>query len=128
MYITILQREPPRLAVFPCHQAQQELGWRSTNLSDPGSRLMHTSYSRRRGDFIYDVSIDPVVRSTNQSAFSARALNVARLADGEPVPVGISIEELGATVGEAVAKLEATIEECVQGREPSHELAPPPDS
>jgi hypothetical protein len=88
---------------------------------------MQTRYSRRRGDFIYDVSIDPVDRSTNRRAFSARALNVARLADGDPVPVGISIEELGATVGEAVAKLEATIEEWVRGRQPSHELETPPD-
>jgi len=49
-------------------------------------------------------------------------LNLAQLGEGEPVLVGVSFEELGATVLIAVAKLEATMQAWVAGRQPSREL------
>jgi hypothetical protein len=75
---------------------------------------VQTSYSRRRGDYAYDVVIRSVSQSPSAGVFCARVMNLVRLDSGETVSVDALIEdEHAATPAEALSRLEAAVEDWV---------------
>jgi hypothetical protein len=69
-------------------------------------------YSRRMNEYIYDIEIRDTTRLVNAQRFSARAMNIVRLATLIPVNADLPIT-YGPTRHEAVSTLEAAIVEWV---------------
>ena len=67
---------------------------------------MRTSYSRRRGDFVYDAQT-----YEDSGRFFARVVNIERLDPDRTVSISADLPHVhGVTVGEAFAQLEAVVE------------------
>jgi hypothetical protein len=72
---------------------------------------MPTSYSRRKGDYRYDVEIHEAAPPGNAGRFYARAVNMVRLESGQQVSVNADLRgEYGATPDEAFSRMEAAVE------------------
>jgi hypothetical protein len=74
-----------------------------------------TSYSRRKGDYAYDIEVHEVPRSVNADRrFCAVVVNMVRRTSGQIVSVNAGLEgAYGATVDEAVSRIEAAMEALV---------------
>jgi hypothetical protein len=72
---------------------------------------MTTSYSRRQGDYRYDVEIYESASASEAGRFCARVVNMVRLQAGQIVSVNAELqEEYGATRHEAFSRMEAVVE------------------
>lgn len=71
---------------------------------------MSASYSRRRGDYVYDIYV--YEGPPAKGRFCAQVLNMVRLESGQSVSVNHELhDEFGTTRDEACTKLEAAVEE-----------------
>jgi hypothetical protein len=71
---------------------------------------MRTSYSRRRGDFVYDVQA-----YEDSGRFFARVVNIERLDADRTVSISANLPHAhGVTVGEAFTQLEAVVEAWIE--------------
>jgi hypothetical protein len=69
-------------------------------------------YSRRLGDYCYDIEIDETTRLINAERFCARVVNVVRLQLGQTVPMTTDLPSVyGPTRHEAVSNIEAALAE-----------------
>jgi hypothetical protein len=81
---------------------------------------MTTSYSRRQGDYRYDVEIHEAAPAGAAGRFYARVVNLVRLQSGVPVPVNADLHgAYGATPDEAFSRIEALVETWVKNQTPS---------
>jgi hypothetical protein len=81
---------------------------------DIGDKRISTSYGRRRGDFAYDIAIYEAALPANPDRFYAHVANMVRLESGHTVSVIVELRAYGATLDEAVSKVDATVEEWVK--------------
>jgi uncharacterized membrane protein YqjE len=78
---------------------------------------MPTSYSRREGDYLYDIDIREAAPPASADRFVARVVNMVRLESGHTVLVNVELqEEKGATLDEAFSQIEAVVEAWVEDR------------
>jgi hypothetical protein len=76
---------------------------------------MPTSYSRRTGDYLYDIDVQEAAPSPqNMGRFFARIVNMVRATSQMSVNADLQ-DEYGATRDEAVARIEAVVEKWVKG-------------
>jgi hypothetical protein len=88
---------------------------------DNDDTQIHTSYSRRRGDYRYDVAIYETTPFANACRFYARVVNMERLESGNTASVNPELQDAyGATRDEAYSRLEAAVEEWVKDQTRSH--------
>jgi hypothetical protein len=82
---------------------------------------MATSYSRRSGDYIYDIETHEVsLPYATGGRFCARVVNMVRSESGQLVTVNVELEdEYGATRAEAVSQIEAIVQKWVKSQTPS---------
>ena len=79
---------------------------------DSDDKRVFTSYSRRRGDYRYDIAIYETTPPANAGLFYAHVMNMVRLESGQTVSVTAELQDAyGATPDEAYSKLEAAVEE-----------------
>jgi hypothetical protein len=82
---------------------------------DSDDRQIHTSYSRRRDDFVYDIDIYEAAPPANAGRFYAQVVNIVRLESGQTVSVNGELQDAyGAAPDEAFSKLETTLEAWVK--------------
>jgi len=78
---------------------------------------MTTSYSRRQGDYRYDVEIHEAAPPGKVGRYYARVVNMTRLESGQHVSVDAALHgEYGATPDEAFSRIEAVVEAWVKGQ------------
>jgi hypothetical protein len=78
-----------------------------------------TSYSRHRGDYVYDVGLYERPAPGVDGRFYAQVLNMVRLESGQTVAVNAEFQDaLGGTPDEAFSKLEAAVEKWVKDQVP----------
>jgi hypothetical protein len=71
-----------------------------------------TSYSRRRGDYRYDIAIFETIPSASAGRFYAQVVNMVRLESGHTISVNAGLQDAhGATPDEALSRIEAEVEE-----------------
>jgi hypothetical protein len=76
---------------------------------------MTTSYSRRQGDYLYDIEIHEAAPPGTAGRFYARVVNMVRLESGQPVSVAVdSHGAYGAAPDEAFSRIEALVEAWVK--------------
>jgi hypothetical protein len=81
---------------------------------------MRTSYTRRFGEYVYDIIVYEVTPPAAAGHFCARVVNMVRLEAGQTVAVRADLQDAyGATRDEAVTQLEAAIEKWVKDQTPS---------
>jgi hypothetical protein len=79
---------------------------------DNDDRQLFTSYSRKRGDYRYDIAIRETIPPANAGRFYARVVNLVRLESGHTVSVHAELQDAyGATPDEALSNIEASVEE-----------------
>ena len=84
---------------------------------DSEDRQLFTSYSRKSGDYHYDIAIHEAVPPVNAGRFYAQVVNIVRLESGRTEGVNAEIpDEYGATADEAFSKLEAAVERWVKNQ------------
>jgi hypothetical protein len=78
---------------------------------------MCTSYSHRKGDYVYDVRIDEIPAPSNAVRFSAHVVNMVRLASGHTAAVLAELpDQHGTTRDEAFAHIDAAVAAWVKGQ------------
>jgi hypothetical protein len=78
---------------------------------------MTTSYSRRQGDYRYDVEIHEAAPPGHVGRFYAKAVNLVRLESGQQVEVNVDLHgAYGATPDEAFSRIEALVETWVKNQ------------
>jgi hypothetical protein len=76
---------------------------------------MITSYSRRRGDYMYDIQIRDASTPEVSGSFCAHVMNMMRFESGRTVFVDAALrDEYAATLHEALSKVEAALEAWVR--------------
>jgi hypothetical protein len=76
------------------------------------------SCSRHRGDYVYDIDVRETASPTHARGFCARVVHLVRLESGHVVSVTAELQDAyGATLDEAVSKIEAMVETWVDARE-----------
>jgi hypothetical protein len=76
-----------------------------------------TSYSRRSGDYLYDVKCYQVTMPAKGNHFFAVVVNMARLESGEWVAVTPGFQkEYGETIAEAIAAMNTAVDAWVTNR------------
>jgi hypothetical protein len=71
---------------------------------------MITSYSRRCGDYLYDITIHDAIEPGMVGPFYALLVNMVRVGSGDVVPVTTRPRgQYGLTAHHAVSKLEAAL-------------------
>ena len=77
---------------------------------DNGDKLICTSCSRRRGEYLYDVDLYEARAPSNVVHVYARVVNMVRLESGHTVAVNTELEDQqGATLDEAFSRLEGAV-------------------
>jgi hypothetical protein len=70
-----------------------------------------TSYSRRKGEYRYDVEIHEAAPPGNVGRFYAKVVNLVRLEAGQQVSVNVDLHgAYGATPDEAFSRIEAVLD------------------
>jgi hypothetical protein len=89
---------------------------------------MRTSYSRRQGDYAYDIQVHDVARPVNADhRFCAIVVNLVRREAGQTISVNAGPQDAyGVTPDEAVSRIETTVETWVHRHTRSREHALPP--
>jgi hypothetical protein len=83
-------------------------------------RRVLTSYSRREGEYRYDIAIFETVPPAAAALFRAQVVNLVRLEGGQTLPVDADLQDAyGATPDEAFSRLEAAVEAWVKDQTPS---------
>ena len=78
---------------------------------DSDDRRLFTSYSRKLGDYHYDIAIYEAAPPANAGRFYARVVNMVRLESGRTMAVSPEFhDEYGPTADEARSRLEAAVE------------------
>jgi hypothetical protein len=78
---------------------------------------MTTSYSRRQGDYRYDVEIHEATPPGHVGRFYAKVVNLVRLEFGAPVSINAGLHAAyGATPDEAFSRIEALVETWVKNQ------------
>jgi hypothetical protein len=87
---------------------------------DGDDKRVFTSYSRRRGEYRYDIAIYETTPPATAGRFYAQVVNMVRLEAGRPVSVNAELEvAYGATPDEAYSTLEAAAEAWMKNQTPS---------
>jgi hypothetical protein len=82
---------------------------------------MDSSYSRRRGGYVYDIEIHETRPPTMAGRFCAHLVNRVQREAGGTVTVNSDFhDEYGPTRGDAVLKIEAAMEQWVKKQTSSH--------
>jgi len=82
----------------------------------PVAEQMCTSYSHRKGDYVYDGRIDEIPAPSNAVRFSAHVVNMVRLASGHTAAVNAELpDQHGTTRDEAFAHIDAAFAAWVKG-------------
>ena len=80
---------------------------------------MTTSYSRRQGDYQYDIEIHEAAPPGHVNRFYAKVVNLVRLESGQQVAVNVDLHgAYGATPDEAFSRIEALVETWVKTQTP----------
>jgi phage FluMu protein Com len=87
---------------------------RCQHVWDTPSKPHSTSYSRRMGEYVYDIVIHEIAQPATAARFYAKVVNMVRVAAGQTVPVDELQDAYGATADEAVTNLEAAVKEWVK--------------
>jgi hypothetical protein len=91
---------------------------------DNGDKLVCTSCSRRRGEYLYDVDLYEATAPGNVVHVYARVVNMVRLESGHTVAVNAELpDQPGATLDEAFSYIEAAVAAWVKAHtavSPSH--------
>jgi hypothetical protein len=73
-------------------------------------RTKRTSYTRKQGEFSYDIDVHDPPRLLQAGRFYAIVVNMVRRTSGETFSVTTELQgEYGATPDEAVSKIEAAV-------------------
>jgi hypothetical protein len=84
---------------------------------DNGDKLICTSCSRRRGEYLYDVDLYEARAPASVVQVYARVVNMVRLESGHTVAVNAELpDQRGATLDEAFSHLEAAVAAWVKAR------------
>jgi hypothetical protein len=84
------------------------------------------SYSRRTGDYLYDVKCYQATMPARGDHFFAFVMNMVCLESGLGVPVNAGLQdEYGATTDEAIATITAAVDAWVQGQTRSERFIEP---
>jgi hypothetical protein len=79
---------------------------------DNDVKQVFTSYSRRRGDYRYDIAIFETMPPASAGRFYARVVNMVRLESGHTLSTNAELQDAyGATPDEAFSRAEAEVEE-----------------
>ena len=79
-----------------------------------------TSYSRRNGEYLYDIVIYEVSPPANAGRFCAQVVNMVRLVSGQTVAVNAGLQhEYAATSHDAWAQIEAAVDNWVKDQTPA---------
>jgi hypothetical protein len=82
-------------------------------------RTKRTSYTRKQGDFSYDIEVYDPPNLLPAGRFYATVLNIVRRASGETISVTAEISgEYGATPDEALSKIDAAVLAWVRQQSP----------
>jgi hypothetical protein len=88
---------------------------------DNGDKLICTSCSRRRGEYLYDVDLYEATAPANVVHVYARVVNMVRLESGHTVAVNAELpDQRGATLDEAFSYIEAAVAAWVRAQTRSH--------
>jgi hypothetical protein len=94
---------------------------RCRHVWDTPSRPHGTSYSRRAGDYVYDIDIHEITAPADSARFYAQVVNMVRLESGQTVPIKAELQDAyGDTPAEVVSRLEAAVEEWVKDQGAAH--------
>jgi hypothetical protein len=94
---------------------------------DNSDKLICTSCSRRRGEYLYDVDLYESAAPAETVHVYARVVNLVRLESGHMVAVNAELpDQRGATLDEAFAHLEAAVEAWVKAHSPISPKHRPP--
>jgi hypothetical protein len=76
---------------------------------------VRTSYSRRKGDYAYDVEVHEVLSPATAGRYCAQVVNMVRRHAGDTMSVDPGLPDVyGATPDEAFSKIEAAVETWVK--------------
>jgi hypothetical protein len=90
---------------------------RTRDNGDNGDKLICSSCSRRRGEYLYDVDLYETIAPANIVHVYARVVNMVRLESGHTVPVNAELQDQhGATLDEAFTHIEAAVAAWVKAR------------
>jgi hypothetical protein len=79
-------------------------------MTDERARTKRTSYTRKQGDFSYDIDVYDPPALLSAGRFYAVVVNMVRQTSGESVSVTTELpREYGATPDEAVSKIDAAV-------------------
>jgi hypothetical protein len=94
---------------FFCPRCQH--AWDTPSMPGPTA----TSYSRRRGEYVYDIEVFETAAPATAGPFYARVVNMVRREAGHDVSVNAELQDAyGATPDEAVSRIEAAVEKWVK--------------
>ena len=90
-------------------------------IRDGDDKRVLTSYSRRRGDYHYDIAIDETGPPAAAGVFYAQVVNLVRLESGQTVSINAELQDAhgGATPDEASSTVEAAVEAWVNDQRPA---------
>jgi hypothetical protein len=84
---------------------------RCQHVWDTPSKPRDTSYSRRMGDYVYDIDIREITPPSSGARYYAKVVNMVRVESGQTVTVNELQDAYGETPDEAVTNLEASVKE-----------------
>jgi hypothetical protein len=81
---------------------------------------MRRNYTRRRSEYVYDITVYEATPPATAGRFCASVVNMVRLRAGQTVAVHADLQDAyAATRDKAVTQLEAAIEKWVKDQTPS---------
>ena len=93
---------------------------RCQHVWDTPAKPHSISYSRRIGDYVYDIHIHEITQPATAARFYAKVVNMVRVEAGQTVQVDELHDAYGGTPDEAVTNLEAAVKEWVKNQTRSH--------
>ena len=92
---------------------------RCQHVWDTPAKPHSISYSRRIGDYVYDIHIHEITQPATAARFYAKVVNMVRVEAGQTAQVDELIDAYGATPDEAYSTLEAAAEAWLKNQTPS---------
>jgi hypothetical protein len=96
----------------------------SNPLSSDSSSITHpvvSSYSRRRGEYVYNIDICESARAATADHFRAHVIDMVLLESGQTVSVNPDLQdEYGPTPQRALSRIERAVDEWVKDHTPLH--------
>jgi hypothetical protein len=116
------QTEEPGSAICAITEARRYVA--SNPLSNDSSSVTHpvvSSYSRRRGEYVYNIDVYESVHAVTADHFRAHVMNMVLLEAGQTVLVNPDLQdEYGPTPQRALSRIEHAVDEWMLDHTPLH--------